>query len=140
MSHTTMLALQGLSCMNCAQRVKKPESRSDVEQADVNVHYAKVTGDAPDSALIDSVIAAGYQAEVAPHADTELQLSGLSCMHCVGTTRKALEAVPGVFATDVTIDGAKVYGDADPQTLIAAVEDAGYHAGVAGAVAPKLSR
>ncbi len=23
MSHTTMLALQGLSCMNCAQRVKK---------------------------------------------------------------------------------------------------------------------
>ncbi|HGY5902641.1 TPA: HAD-IC family P-type ATPase, partial [Serratia marcescens] len=138
MSHTTMLALQGLSCMNCAQRVKKAlESRSDVEQADVNVHYAKVTGDAPDSALIDSVIAAGYQAEVAPHADTELQLSGLSCMHCVGTTRKALEAVPGVFATDVTIDGAKVYGDADPQTLIAAVEDAGYHAGVAGAVAPK---
>lgn len=101
------------------------------------MHYAKVTGDASDSALIDSVIAAGYQAEVAPHADTELQLSGLSCMHCVGTTRKALEAVPGVFATDVTIDGAKVYGDADPQTLIAAVEDAGYHAGVAGAVAPK---
>ncbi len=84
MSHTTMLALQGLSCMNCAQRVKKAlESRSDVEQADVNVHYAKVTGEAPDSALIDSVIAAGYQAEVAPHADTELQLSGLSCMHCV---------------------------------------------------------
>ncbi|MGQ6050624.1 copper-exporting P-type ATPase CopA [Serratia sp. IR-2025] len=138
MSHTTMLALQGLSCMNCAQRVKKAlESRSDVEQADVNVHYAKVTGDAPDSALIDSVIAAGYQAEVAPHADTELQLSGLSCMHCVGTTRKALEAVPGVFAADVAIDGAKVYGDADPQTLIAAVEDAGYHASVAGAVAPK---
>ncbi len=55
------------------------------------MHYAKVTGDAPDSALIDSVIAAGYQAEVAPHADTELQLSGLSCMHCVGTTRKALK-------------------------------------------------
>ncbi|MDU7806451.1 MAG: cation transporter, partial [Serratia marcescens] len=138
MSHTTMLALQGLSCMNCAQRVKKAlESRSDVEQADVNVHYAKVTGDAPDSALIDSVIAAGYQAEVAPHADTELQLSGLSCMHCVGSTRKALEAVPGVFAADVAIDGAKVYGDADPQTLIAAVEDAGYHASIAGAVAPK---
>ena len=107
MSHTTMLALQGLSCMNCAQRVKSP-GKPRSEQADVNVHYAKVTGDAPDSALIDSVIAAGYQAEVAPHADTELQLSGLSCMHCVGTTRKALEAVPGVFATDVTIDGAKV--------------------------------
>lgn len=54
-----------------------------------------MTGEAPDSALIDSVIAAGYQAEIAPRADTELQLSGLSCMHCVGSTRKALEAVPG---------------------------------------------
>ena len=58
-------------------------------------------------------------------------------MHCVGTTRKALEAVPGVFAADVAIDSAKVYGDADPQALIAAVEDAGYHAGVSGRRRPK---
>ncbi|CAI0985525.1 copper-exporting P-type ATPase CopA [Serratia grimesii] len=135
MSQTTVLALQGLTCMNCAQRVKKAlESRNDVEQAEVNVHYAKVTGDAPSQALIDSVIAAGYQAAVAQHADTELQLSGLSCMHCAASTRKALEAVPGVIAADVSIDSAKVYGDAGPEALIAAVEDAGYHASVAGAI------
>ncbi|MGO4743017.1 copper-exporting P-type ATPase CopA [Serratia quinivorans] len=139
MSHTTVLVLQGLTCMNCAQRVKKAlESRSDVEQAEVNVHYAKVTGEAPSQALIDSVIAAGYHAAVAQQADTELQLNGLSCMHCAASTRKALEAVPGVMAADVSIDSAKVYGDAAPEALIAAVEEAGYHASLAGAAnAPK---
>ncbi|GAA3614355.1 copper-exporting P-type ATPase CopA [Gibbsiella greigii] len=138
MSQTTVLALQGLSCMNCAQRVKQAlESRDDVEQAQVDVHYAKVTGSAPSQALIDSVIAAGYQATLAQQADTELQLAGLSCMHCVGATRKALEAVPGVVAADVTLDKAKVYGDAGAQTLIEAVEQAGYQASLAGAVPPK---
>lgn len=134
MSQTTVLALQGLTCMNCAQRVKKAlESREDVEQAEVNVHYAKVTGEAPSQALIDSVVAAGYQAAVAQQPDTELQLNGLSCMHCAASTRKALEAVPGVIAADVSIDSAKVYGEAAPEALIAAVEDAGYHASLAGA-------
>ena len=134
MSQTTVLALQGLTCMNCAQRVKKAlESREDVEQAEVNVHYAKVTGEASSQALIDSVVAAGYQAAVAQQPDTELQLNGLSCMHCAASTRKALEAVPGVIAADVSIDSAKVYGDAASETLIAAVEDAGYHASLAGA-------
>ncbi|MCE9937261.1 MULTISPECIES: copper-exporting P-type ATPase CopA [Serratia] len=134
MSQTTVLALQGLTCMNCAQRVKKAlESREDVEQAEVNVHYAKVTGEASSEALIDSVVAAGYQAAVAQQPDTELQLNGLSCMHCAASTRKALEAVPGVIAADVSIDSAKVYGEAAPEALIAAVEDAGYHASLAGA-------
>ena len=80
MSQTTVLALQGLTCMNCAQRVKKAlESREDVEQAEVNVHYAKVTGEAPSQALIDSVVAAGYQAAVAQQPDTELH--ALRCQH-----------------------------------------------------------
>lgn len=134
MSQTTVLALQGLSCMNCAQRVKKAlESRNDVEQAKVNVHYAKITGEASAPELIDTVIAAGYQAEVATQADSELQLSGLSCLHCVGSTRKALEAVPGVIAADVTLAGAKIFGEAAAEQLIAAVEDAGFHASRAGA-------
>lgn len=62
---------------------------------------------------------------------TVLALQGLSCMHCVGSTRKALEAVPGVTAADVTIDNATVTGDVDPQTLIKAVEEAGYNANLA---------
>lgn len=66
MSQTTLLALQGLSCMHCTQRVKHAlESCRDVEQAEVSMHYAKVTDDAPSSALIAAVANAGYQANLA---------------------------------------------------------------------------
>lgn len=134
MSNTTLLALQGLTCMHCVQRVKQAlEARDDVEQATVTQRYASVTGSADAQALIASVEQAGYQAAPAENADISLQLSGLSCMHCVGSTRKALEAVPGVVAADVDKEQARVYGDADGQLLIAAVEQAGYHASLLAA-------
>lgn len=138
MLQTTVLALHGLSCMNCAKRVKTAlESREDVHHAEVNVHYAKVTGEAETTTLIDTVKQAGYQAEEAQTPDVELQLSGLSCGHCTESTRKALEAVPGVIAADVSLDSAKVYGKVEAQTLIDAVEQAGYHATLSGAQSPK---
>ncbi|ENJ4477259.1 copper-exporting P-type ATPase CopA [Yersinia enterocolitica] len=138
MLQTTVLALHGLSCMNCAKRVKTAlESREDVHHAEVNVHYAKVTGEADTATLIDTVKQAGYQAEEAQTPDIELQLSGLSCGHCTESTRKALEAVPGVIAADVSFDNAKVYGKVEAQTLIDAVEQAGYHATLPGAQSPK---
>ncbi|ENO8657816.1 copper-exporting P-type ATPase CopA [Yersinia enterocolitica] len=138
MLQTTVLALHGLSCMNCAKRVKTAlESREDVHHAEVNVHYAKVTGEADTTTLIDTVKQAGYQAEEAQTPDIELQLSGLSCGHCTESTRKALEAVPGVIAADVSFDNAKVYGKVEAQTLIDAVEQAGYHATLPGAQSPK---
>ena len=138
MLQTTVLALHGLSCMNCAKRVKTAlESREDVHHAEVNVHYAKVTGEAETNTLIDTIKQAGYQAEEAQTPDVELQLSGLSCGHCTESTRKALEAVPGVIAADVTLDSAKIYGKVDAQTLIDAVEQAGYHATLQGAELPK---
>ncbi|EKN6156939.1 copper-exporting P-type ATPase CopA [Yersinia enterocolitica] len=138
MLQTTVLALHGLSCMNCAKRVKTAlESREDVHHAEVNVHYAKVTGEADTATLIDTVKQAGYQAEEAQTPDIELQLSGLSCGHCTESTRKALEAVPGVIAADVSFDNAKVYGKVEAQTLIDAVKQAGYHATLPGAQSPK---
>ncbi|CNG68812.1 copper exporting ATPase [Yersinia enterocolitica] len=138
MLQTTVLALHGLSCMNCAKRVKTAlESREDVHHAEVNVHYAKVTGEADTTTLIDTVKQAGYQAEEAQTPDIELQLSGLSCGHCTESTHKALEAVPGVIAADVSLDNAKVYGKVEAQTLIDAVEQAGYHATLPGAQSPK---
>ncbi|WP_145587793.1 copper-exporting P-type ATPase CopA [Yersinia aldovae] len=138
MLQTTVLALHGLSCMNCAKRVKIAlEDREDVHHAEVNVHYAKVTTEAKTKTLIDTVNQAGYQAEEAHTPDVELQLSGLSCGHCTESTRKALEAVPGVIAADVSLDNAKVYGKVEAQTLIDAVEQAGYHATLPGAQSPK---
>ncbi|OWF79150.1 hypothetical protein B4907_16930 [Yersinia kristensenii] len=138
MLQTTVLALHGLSCMNCAKRVKTAlESREDVHHAEVNVHYAKVTGEADTPTLIDTVKQAGYQAEEAQRPDIELQLSGLSCGHCTESTRKALEAVPGVIAADVSLESAKVYGKVEAQTLIDAIEQAGYHATLPGVQSPK---
>lgn len=72
---------------------------------------------------------------------TVLNLQGLSCGHCVASTRKALEAVSGTQEVEVTIDKAVVKGDATSQSLIDAVENAGYHAQLsADESSPKLSR
>ncbi|WP_413740116.1 copper-exporting P-type ATPase CopA [Sodalis sp. RH14] len=136
MSQTIVLALQGLSCEHCIKRVREAlESRDDVESAQVALDYATVTGAATAAELIASVKQAGYEAAPAGRPDTELQLSGLSCGHCVATTRKALAAVPGVNAAEVTLDHAGVYGAADPAALIRAVEQAGYQAILAGNIA-----
>jgi len=61
---------------------------------------------------------------------TELTVTGMSCGHCEETVEDALDAVDGV--TDATPDNEAdrviVEGDADPDALVAAVEDAGYDA------------
>ncbi|MBB3305440.1 MULTISPECIES: copper-exporting P-type ATPase CopA [unclassified Enterobacter] len=63
MSHTQLLALDGLSCGHCVKRVKEAlEQRSDVEQADVTQQEARVTGAASASDLIATVEQAGYHA------------------------------------------------------------------------------
>ncbi len=62
---------------------------------------------------------------------TILNLEGLTCGHCVASTRKALEAVPGTTQVDVELSKATVQSSASSQQLIDAVEEAGYHAELA---------
>lgn len=62
---------------------------------------------------------------------TILNLEGLTCGHCVASTRKALEAVPGTTQVDVELSKAMVQSSASSQQLIDAVEEAGYHAELA---------
>ncbi len=61
---------------------------------------------------------------------TTLTVEGMSCEHCEQTVTEALEAVDGVTAATVDheADSATVEGDADVETLVTAVEDAGYDA------------
>ncbi len=64
----------------------------------------------------------------------KLDISGMTCNHCVMHTRKALEAIPGVSAVEVNLEpgGAVVEAEGvDAQTLIAAVKEAGYDAVIA---------
>ncbi|ELM3656884.1 copper-exporting P-type ATPase CopA [Edwardsiella piscicida] len=139
MSQTQLFALQGLSCMNCAKKVKNAlEARPDVEQAIVNTpRYARVIGSASAADIIQSVEQAGYQAAPASNADVRLSLSDLSCGHCIASVTQALEAVPGVDAAMVTLTQADIYGQADSAALIAAVQQAGYQAQAVEGAHPK---
>ena len=61
---------------------------------------------------------------------TTLTVEGMSCEHCEQSVADALTELEGV--TEVHVDreaeSATVEGDADPEALVAAVDDAGYTA------------
>lgn len=60
-----------------------------------------------------------------------LPISGMTCDHCVGTVRRALEGVPGVDSAkvDLAANQAEVVFEGDESLLRAAVEKAGYGVG-----------
>jgi Cu+-exporting ATPase len=133
MSHIIELDLDGLSCGHCVKRVKESlEQRADVEQAEVTITHAQITGSAEASALIDTIKQAGYDASVShpkaeplaessipsealtaatpelPVADDlddsqQLLINGMSCASCVSRVQKALQAVPGVTQARVNL-------------------------------------
>ena len=64
-------------------------------------------------------------------ATVTFQVEGMSCTGCSGKLQKALEAVPGVYAADVTLEPAQAviqYDDAkvSTATLKETVEDVGF--------------
>jgi copper chaperone len=65
----------------------------------------------------------------------ELEVTGMTCQHCVRAVSDALSDVPGVTrvaTVDLDAGRAAVEGDPDPQELIAAVQEAGYEARLRG--------
>ena len=64
-----------------------------------------------------------------------LAISGMTCGHCSQAVSKALAAVPGVTAVQVSLERqeASVEGDADLAQLILAVKAEGYGANAAPA-------
>ena len=61
-----------------------------------------------------------------------LNITGMTCNHCVMRAQKALEDVAGVEQAQVTLEPgqATVTGTADSSELISAVKNAGYDASV----------
>jgi len=58
-----------------------------------------------------------------------LAISGMSCNHCIGAVRSALDALPDVKAAEVLIGSALVVSDGSDATLARvrqAIEEAGY--------------
>ena len=62
--------------------------------------------------------------------ETTIEVTGMSCQHCVAAVTKALQAVPGVQHAEVDLAQARarVAGDAPSQALLDAVTQAGYEA------------
>ena len=61
----------------------------------------------------------------------KLEVTGMTCGHCVGAVREALAAVPGVKVDNIAIGSASVSFDETRATvgdLVDAVADAGYEA------------
>ena len=50
---------------------------------------------------------------------TQIKIKGMSCQHCVASTTKALEEVPGVSNVQVDLDKAEASyeGEVDPQLI-----------------------
>jgi len=59
-----------------------------------------------------------------------LTVEGMTCEHCERTVEEALEGVDGVTSgrADREAESATVEGDADTDTLVSAVDEAGYDA------------
>lgn len=64
---------------------------------------------------------------------TDLQITGMTCQHCVHSVTQALKGVAGVenVAVDLAGGRARVEGEADPRALVRAVKEEGYEAKVA---------
>jgi len=62
--------------------------------------------------------------------DTTLNITGMTCGHCVNAVQRALAAVPGVTRVSVDLDRqeARIAGTVATIELVRAVETAGYAA------------
>ncbi len=146
-SNTTCeLAITGMTCAACAQRVEKALQKSpSVAAVSVNVAtdsaHLEIAADASlGGALNDAVQAvekAGYGVAL---QHTELHIAGMTCASCSGRVEKALQRVPGVLQASVNLATEQAYVQAlatvSFATLAAAVQKAGYSAqAVQGAAA-----
>lgn len=63
-------------------------------------------------------------------SETILNVTGMTCQHCVAAVTRALQGVAGVESAEVSLEKkqAVVRGAADAQALIQAVKSEGYDA------------
>ena len=59
---------------------------------------------------------------------TDYTVKGMTCEHCVASVREEVSAIAGVTAVDVDLASGRltVTGEATPEDVAAAVDEAGY--------------
>lgn len=124
------LPIEGMTCASCVGRVETALSKvQGVGQVSVNLTTERASiqplGEVDRNALIQAIEKAGYDV---PATITELSVQGMTCASCVGRVEKALKSVQGVIDATVNLatERATVRGNSSVETLISAVEKAGY--------------
>ncbi|MCG2744979.1 MAG: heavy-metal-associated domain-containing protein [Desulfobacteraceae bacterium] len=59
---------------------------------------------------------------------TTIKIKGMSCQHCVGSTKKALEAIPGISNVQIDLEKGEATfdGKVDSQTVNEAITKIGF--------------
>ncbi|WP_312049834.1 heavy metal translocating P-type ATPase [Acinetobacter courvalinii] len=126
------LQVEGMTCASCVGRVETALKKVDgVESASVNLatERADITLAKPvdRQVLIQAIERTGYDV---PASTVELSIEGMTCASCVSRVEKALNAVNGVSTANVNLatERATVTGTASIESLIVAIDKAGYDA------------
>ena len=126
------LQVEGMTCASCVGRVEAALKKVDgVQSASVNLatERADITLAKPvdRQVLIQAIEQTGYDV---PANKVELSIEGMTCASCVSRVEKALNAVNGVKTANVNLatERATVTGTAKVESLIAAIDKAGYYA------------
>lgn len=126
------LQVEGMTCASCVGRVETALKKVDgVQSASVNLatERADITLAKPvdRQVLIQAIERTGYDV---PASTVELSIEGMTCASCVSRVEKALNAVNDVTTANVNLatERATVTGTASIESLIAAIDKAGYDA------------
>jgi Cu+-exporting ATPase len=153
---TTTRIIPGMSCQGCVKRMRESVQSIDphAEVSGVPSEKRLEVISTLATTKLDQVLAdAGYPpAETVANETTEpantsadaeatvsyasngkqqrLAISGMTCASCVKSVQQALQRTQGVETASVNFGthSAQVFGSADTQTLVSAVESAGYGA------------
>jgi Cu+-exporting ATPase len=136
--HAVDLPIEGMTCAACAARIEKQLNKLPGVSAAVNFasERARVEFDAGAVSapqLVATIEKAGFKV---PPQSLDLSLSGMTCAACATRIEAVLNKLPGVEA-NVNFASEKasirfVPGQADAESLIAAVRRAGYDARESG--------
>lgn len=134
------LQVEGMTCASCVGRVETALKKVEgVQSASVNLatERADITLAKPidRQVLIQAIERTGYDV---PANTVELSIEGMTCASCVSRVEKALNAIAGVKTANVNLatERATVNGTASIESLIAAIDKAGYDAKEIQAAAP----
>lgn len=130
MTATIQLAIKGMSCASCANRIEKALlSVSGVSHASVNLatETATLNGEPQLTEVTRAVEAAGYQID---SKQQQFTVKGMTCASCAGRVENSLKKVPGVLSASVNLATEQVsvvlLSSVDTDRLQQAVSKAGY--------------